>query len=95
MNRNSVTHQFNDRGGALRRLVNFVFLTELMAANTHPTPYRFNNSPVGCVSDSVTHPFNDRAGALRRLVNFGFLTELIAANTHPTPYRFNNSPVAQ
>ncbi|MFM6632564.1 MAG: hypothetical protein ACKPI8_21675, partial [Microcystis panniformis] len=44
----SVTHQFNNRGGALRRLVNFGFLTELIAANTHPTPYRFNNSPVGC-----------------------------------------------
>ena len=34
----SVTHQFNDRGGALRRIVNFGFLTELIAANTHPTP---------------------------------------------------------
>jgi hypothetical protein len=30
--RDSVTHQFNDRGGALRRLVNFGFLTELIAA---------------------------------------------------------------
>ncbi len=38
MKRDSVTHQFNNRGGALRRIVNFGFLTELMAANTHPTP---------------------------------------------------------
>jgi hypothetical protein len=70
----------NDIIGALRRIVNFGFLTEFVTANTPPTldstnaPYKSLQRP--------PQTKNDIIGAW--IVNFSFLNELETANTQPT-----------